>query len=204
MTKLWFLLMPIMLSACVASHTKVGKLLENNKSIDKDAGYYLAISKDEEADDKKAQNTEENNRAVSTTIFEYMTKKGFNISMADGVETEKEALLSAKQLGFSNMIYPKVNDWRDVSYIGCGGRQGQLNIGLMLKLDDEIDKTDKSRDEADIDLFIYDVNSRDVVNSYNLYSMGCTIVIGFIPIGTMSPEGHLEKALDRWVIENGI
>lgn len=101
--------------------------------------------------------------------------------MGTGVENEHQALASARDKGLKYVVYSRVNDWTDASYLTCSAAYV---------------------DSVNVDVSIYEVASGEVVRLDKIYNGGCPTRIFSIPFGTSSPAGRFKSILDVWLREN--
>lgn len=97
------------------------------------------------------------------------------------VETEEEALATARSKGLDYVLYSKVSEWTDPNYLTC---------------------TYNFVDQADVDISVYEVSSGKALKIDRLYSAGCPTRVLSIPFGPNSPAKRLGTIVDAWLGEN--
>lgn len=101
--------------------------------------------------------------------------------MGTVVESEQQALASAREKGLKYVVYSRVNDWTDASYLTCSSAHV---------------------DSVNVDVSVYEVASGTIMSIDKLYNGGCPTRVFSIPFGTASPAGRFKSVLDVWLREN--
>jgi hypothetical protein len=178
------------MSACtyVGKYRKVDIVSKKN-SINLSEGFYMIYPKDGH---KKTYFTSSKVESKnSAKEFMKVFKKEFKHVGHLAVSPENMDLTagfkSAKANGSKYLIDTKIIEWKDAFYMACRpSTTGGAGTQVLTK------------DAVDIQISIYDVNTKELLNQQRLVSNGCPIVFAFFPIGTNSPEGHLKKVLREW------
>lgn len=97
------------------------------------------------------------------------------------METEEQALATARSKGLDYVLYSRVNTWADANYLTC---------------------TYNYIDSVEIDLSAYEVATGKVMRLDKLYSGGCPIKVFGIPFGASTPQAHFRAILTIWLSEN--
>lgn len=179
----------LLLSACGTSNINVKPISNVSTRPEADKSFYMALpqnGKEWPVFGFDMVEAEDSGKDVAEQMFSFMKQRGYVVTLGTVTETEKEALKSAAANHTDYMLYPKVNIWNDPMPETCRYYDNKQDV-----------------DEADIDVIIYDMKTKKVLNSYNISAHGCPYVFKLngllIPFGTMSPEGQFDKGLQEWI-----
>jgi hypothetical protein len=134
--------------------------------------------------------SEGSGRAAAETFADEMGGKFSKIAIGPNAKFE-DALKAARATKSDYMLTMDVHEWKDSFYMNC---QSTQSAGGAVQ-----GPRDNVRDTADVTLYLYSTDSGKLVNKQRLTKRGCpAIVLGFIPVGSNSPEGRFGQVLGDW------
>lgn len=186
MKRLLILMMVSFISGCASHYVNVKPIAEEPGKPDVQKSFYLAWPNDGREKGFFTLNWQANEgsgREVVEIMQDYLKNKGWTVVVGNVPETQKQALESAEKNRTAFMIYPELNIWNDPSSGACYAYE---------------ERERRNADEADVNIFVYDMRSKKVLNSYEVNIYGCPHIVNGFPIGTYTPEGQFRHALEKW------
>lgn len=120
-------------------------------------------------------------KAAATVVFAEVQAYQARTVLGTAMETEAQALESARRKGLDYVLYTRVNEWTDATYLTC---------------------TPAYPDRLDVDLAVYDVATGKAVRLDKLYNGGCPVRVGGIPVGVSRLDSRFRQILRIWLAEN--
>lgn len=192
MKKILLLISVLLLNACasVAPHENVDILKKEHK-IEKYKSFYVLYPENGDEYTYIKQEHTKNEQSAEQVVNIFKTK--FNGSFGSlyvgkqGLSLE-EGFKDAALRGDDYLITLNINIWQDSFYLNCVAPLAQGS------------NRDKGKDYdiADVNIRIYDVKTKQMIDNQNLYNAGCPVVVLNIPFGKNSPEARFKEVLDNW------
>jgi hypothetical protein len=121
---------------------------------------------------------EKSGKEAADIIYKILREKTVKAVRGIKLETEKEALESAKMKGLDYILYSRVVLWIDPPYIACG---------------------EHHYDKAEVEVSIYDVSTKKAVSIDRLNNSGCATKVLAVPFGASTPGERFEKGFSDWI-----
>jgi hypothetical protein len=120
-------------------------------------------------------------KAAADELFAQVGRYQPRIVQGVALETEEQALATARGKGLDYVLYSRVNEWTDANFLTC---------------------SPEYVDRLDVDVTVYDVATGRALKIDKLYNGGCPVRVAGIPFGTYSVNGRFRQILDIWLAEN--
>ncbi|MGB2579390.1 hypothetical protein AAIR98_001309 [Elusimicrobium simillimum] len=162
---------------------------EQDKKINTGESFYMILPKDGHEISYFKENRVESKgsgKEAADVFFKKFHKAFGSLVMSDENMSVTKGLEEAKARGDKYMITFDVHEWNDEFYMTCiPPKQNTLQA--------------QKTDSLDVSIQVYDVASGDLLNKQRLQNKGCpTVLLAFIPIGTMGPKGRFKDSLNDW------
>ncbi len=195
MKKILLLISVLFLNACVAVWPREDvNILKRESKIEKYKSFYVLYP--ENGDEytyflQERTKNEKSAKQVVSVFQQKFDKKLGNLYVGKQGLSLEEGFKEASLRGDEYLIALNINVWQDSFYMHCVA--GVSNRGIPA------DVLEKDYDIADVNIRIYDVKTKQLLNNQNVYNAGCPVVLfNVIPLGKNSPKSRLNSALDDW------
>jgi hypothetical protein len=174
-----------MLSACQMVNAPRGiKSVSAQGVLDTSKSVYVSVGPDGKYFSFPMQDKKEaigSGQSVADIVFTQTSNYQPRVVKGVQMETEEQALSSARNKGLDYVLYSRANVWSEANYLTCS--PSYLNT-------------------VDVDLSAYEVATGKAVRVDKLYNAGCPTKVFSIPLGLNSADRYFRDVLTIWLSEN--
>jgi CheY-like chemotaxis protein len=184
----------ILVSGCTSvGGQKSVKLLSKKEKVNLANSFYLNYPKNGPTQAGSTKNLKENKESAKEVVKVFkntFSGKVKKLTVSESNLTLEAALKKAKQNGARYLITMDINEWKDASCSACRHVRNKKTGKKVVQ----------ARDTADVTIYVFGTKTGTLINKRRLIGSGCPDeFLGFLPVGTKSPEGHFKKLVKDWV-----